>query len=107
MNKTSWIDHTVVLLWGAVIAGGGVGRGVITLGGGGTGARGDASGGGTNFVGSIAAIARGGGGIGGGYSGCDLASIRGEASSGISSIKQGSQLLTSLRSLVIAESFSR
>ena len=106
LNRTSWIERTGVLWWGAVVAGGGVTIGVTNLGGGGTSAGGDSTGGGTTLGGSIAAVTGGGGGVGGGCSGCNLAKIRGVSNSVIGGIERGSQLLNSLRSLVIAVSCS-
>ena len=94
-------------LWSvAVVAIGGVARVVTTLGGGGTGAGEDATGGVTTLVGSIAAVTGGGGEMGGGCSGCNIDNIRSVAISGIGGIKQGSQLLKSSFSLVITVSCS-
>ena len=73
-----------------------------TLGLGDLGVGSDATGGATTLVGSIAAVTGGGGGMGDGCSGYDLAKIRNVSSSGIGGMEQGSQLLKSLRSLVIA-----
>ena len=87
--------------WGAVVAGGGVSRGVTTLGVGVPRAGGAATGGETTIGGSIAAVTGGGGGMGGGCYGCDLSNIIGVASSEIGGIERGSQLLKSLRILVI------
>ena len=66
LNRTLRIERTGVLRSGAVVAGGGIARGVTTLGGGGTGAGGDDTGGVTTLGGSIAAVTGGGGGMGGG-----------------------------------------
>ena len=85
---------------------GGVARGVTTLGGGGTSTGEDATGDGTTLVGSITAVTRGGGGMGGGCSGCNLSKIRGVAISGIGGIERGAQLLNSSCSLAIAISCS-
>ena len=90
LNRTTRIELTGILRWGAVVAGGGVAKGVNTLGGGGTGSGGDDTGGGTTLGGSISAVTLGGGGMGGGCSGCDLAKIRGVESSGIGGIERGS-----------------
>ena len=49
LNRMLRIERTGILRWRAVVAGGGVARGVTTLGGGGTGAGGDATGDGTTF----------------------------------------------------------
>ena len=49
-----------VLVWGDLVAGGGVARGVTNLGGGGTGTGSDASGGRTTLGGIIAALGGGG-----------------------------------------------
>ena len=106
LNITPWIQQTGVLLWRDVVVGGGFDRGVTTLVGGGNGVGGDATGGGTTLGGSIAAVTGGGGGMGVGCSGCDLTKIRGVESLGIGGIERGSQLINSLRSLVIAVSCS-
>ena len=87
-----------MLRWGDAVADGGVDRGVNTLGGGGTGARGDTTGGGTTLEGSIDIVTVGGCGMGGGCSGCNLAKRRG--------IGRGSQLRNSYRRLVISVSCS-
>ena len=50
---------------------------MTTLGGGGTGAEGDVTGGGTTLGGSIAAVTGGGEGMGGGCSGCNIDKSRG------------------------------
>ena len=59
-------------------------------------------GGGTNIGGSITAVTGGGGRMGGGCSGCDLAKIIGVEISGIGGIERGSQLLKSSWRLAIA-----
>ena len=100
----SRIERTGVLQWGAIIAGGGVARGVTTLGGGGNVSGGDAAGGGTTLGYSISDFTEGCGRMGGGFSEFDLVNIRGVASLGIDGIGWGSQLLNSSCSLVIAVS---
>ena len=79
---------------------------MTTIGLGDLGVGSDATGGATTLVGSIAAVTGGGGGMGGGCYGCDLSNIIGVASSEIGGIERGSQLLKSLRILVIAVSCS-
>ena len=106
MNRTSRIERTGVLRWVSVVEDGGIARVVTTLGGGGTGAGGDADGGGTTLVGSINAVPRGGVGIGGVCYSSNLSNIRGMAILGIGGIEWGSQLLKSFCSLVIDVSFS-
>ena len=102
LNRTSRIERTGVLRWGAVVSSGGFVRGVTTLGGGGNGSGVDATGGGTTLGGSIADVHGGGDGMCGGFSGFDLSNIIGVVSLRISGIEWRSQLLKILCRLVIA-----